>query len=116
MAYDAQHVALTEHIKTVAAGIRTELQVLSARYDANVKASTDSDADYAAEVADARVDTWGNEQASLGANIREGQKRISNSLLLAQEALQSQVDEVAEAILKQAIMLAEVKELLRNTN
>ena len=116
MAYNTQHVTLTEHIKTAATAIRTDIQTLSARYDANVKASTDSDADYAAEVADGRVDTWGNEQSCLGANIREGQKRISNSLILAQEVLQEQLDDVSQAILKQAVMLSEIKELLRSTN
>ena len=43
---------------------------LEARLDANVTASTDSDADYAAEVVDARVDDNSTTYDSLGANIR----------------------------------------------
>ncbi len=116
MAYDEQHVTLTEHIKTAATAIRTEIQTLSARFDAQVTASTDADADYAAEVADGRVDTWGVEQGSLGANIREGQKRNSNAVILNSEVLQAQIDNLAQAILKQAVMLSEVRELLRNSN
>ena len=88
--------------------------VLNARIDAQVTASTDSDADYAAEVADGRVDTWGNEQASLGANIREGQKRNSNAIIQTQEILQAQIDAIAYAEMEQAVMLSEVRDELRN--
>ncbi len=89
-------------------------RVLSSRIDAQVTASTDSDADYAAEVADGRVDTWGNEQASLGANIREGQKRNSNAIIQTQEILQAQIDAIAYAEMEQAVMLSEVRDELRN--
>lgn len=48
-----------------------EVETLKNQVAANVTASTDSDADYAAEVADARVDHDGSKHTSLGEHIRE---------------------------------------------
>lgn len=48
-----------------------EVETLKNQVAANVTASTDSDADYAAEVADARVDHDGSRHTSLGEHIRE---------------------------------------------
>lgn len=46
------------------------MESIEARQDANVTASTDSNADYAAEVVDARVDSFGATYDSLGDAIR----------------------------------------------
>lgn len=51
---------------------------IEARQDANVSASTDTDADYAAEVVDARVDSDGASYASLGAAVRRYDPIICN--------------------------------------
>ncbi len=48
-----------------------EVATLKKQVAANVSASTDSDSDYAAEVADARVDHDGTTHSSLGEHIRE---------------------------------------------
>ncbi len=84
----------------------TAERVLSSRIDAQVTASTDSDADYAAETADGRIDTWGSQHASLGENIRNGQMRIS----LNQEILQSQINSLAEAVLETLAIISENRE------
>lgn len=51
--------------------VEDRLENVETRLDANVSASTDEDADYAAEVVDARVDNEDNTYDSLGAHIRE---------------------------------------------
>lgn len=93
-------------LRTVTAFLGTLIDVLSKRYDANVKASTDADANYAAEVADARVDAWGNEKQCLGANIRDGQLKldladqVEGQLRANDDAgLQEQIDDMAHAVL-----------------
>lgn len=173
MPYNKAHILETAHLETFAEAVRTELddlseadqslgtqiQALTARYDANVKASTDADADYAAEVVDARVDTWGGEHDSLGANIRHGQQKASDILTAVEESqdtlqeelealtisrieevvgtvdsnerrreavscerqerlesddtLQLQLQRLSEAVLRQSVMLAGIRELLR---
>lgn len=50
--------------------LNSRMDSLETRMDANVSASTDADADYAAEVVDARVDNSDNVYASLGAHLR----------------------------------------------
>ncbi|MCD7824216.1 MAG: GDSL-type esterase/lipase family protein [Oscillospiraceae bacterium] len=50
--------------------LNSRMDSLETRLDANVSASTDADADYAAEVVDARVDNEGNVYDSLGALLR----------------------------------------------
>lgn len=50
--------------------LESRMSVIEARQEANVKASTDASADYAAEVVDARVDSTGKVQSSLGNAIR----------------------------------------------
>ncbi len=60
-------VALTNSNKST---LNSRMDTLEARLDANVTASTDPDADYAAEVVDARVDDTGKTRTSLGDNIR----------------------------------------------
>ena len=99
MPYNEKHLIEISLFKTLSEAVRaelddlsdtsesltTQLQTLEARYDVNVTASTDSDADYAAEVVDARVDTLGNSHASLGANIREGQRNLSLAIETLEE-------------------------------
>ena len=81
--------------------------------DAQVTATTEPDADYAAEVVDGRIDTWANEHASLGANIRDGQLRISHGLQLVQESYQEQIDALAESMLEEVAGVAETLETRR---
>ena len=99
MPYNEAHFTDVSHFKALSESVRTELddlsnenealstqlQTLEARYDANVTASTDADADYAAEVVDARVDAWSNSHSSLGANIREGQRNLSLAIETLEE-------------------------------
>lgn len=87
--------------------------VLDARMNAQVTASTVADADYAAEVVDARVDMWANEQASLGGNIRGGQSRISDALNQAQTLLQEEIDALTEARLDNTLNIADANETRR---
>ena len=105
-----------KQIKDLAQRLRQADAVLHARIDAQISASSGSQADYDAEIADARADSYGNLHNSLGENIRDGQSRAANEFSISQNVLQVQINDVAEAILKQAIMLKEVKELLRNQN
>lgn len=96
--------------------------VLNARVDVQITASTDSNADYAAEVADGRVDTWGNTHGSLGANIRAGQLRQNLALksetshrLEETRNLQEQVNRLAEAVLETLAIISETREKERDT-
>ena len=52
------------------AALEQRMANIEARQDANVSASTDSSADYAAELVDARVDDTGRTFDSAGANLR----------------------------------------------
>ena len=88
-------------------------EVLDVRMDAQVTASTDADADYAAEVVDGRVDIWANTYDSLGANIRDGQQRITQGLRQVQESHQAQIDDLAEALLGDVTGVAEALEKRR---
>ena len=87
--------------------------VLSARIDAQVTATTDSDADYAAEVADGRADAWGNICGSLGSNIRGGQNRLSEALELALTLIQVQIDALTESRLENTLNIADSNETRR---
>ena len=95
-----KHIKETERKRIIAEA------VLNARIDAQVTASTDSDADYAAEVVDGRVDSWGSVHDSLGANIRCGQLTIS----LNQELLQGQINSLAEAVLETLAIISEKRD------
>lgn len=70
--FNAQLKALSD---TVSA-INSSVTKLSSQVAANVSASTDSDADYAAEVVDARIGADGNSYGSLGEAVREQFDRI----------------------------------------
>ena len=95
-----KHVKETEQKRIIAEA------ALSARIDAQVTASTEANADYAAEVVDGRVDTWGSEHSSLGTNIRYGQMKIT----LNQEILQGQINSLAEAVLETLAIISEKRE------
>lgn len=120
MAYDKDSITTVGQLKKSAEKNKLEIdalklaqEVLASRMDAQVTATTEPDADYAAEVVDGRVDTWGNEHASLGANIRDGQQRITKGLQLVHESHQTQIDELAEALLEEATGVAKTLETRR---
>lgn len=71
--------------------LRTQIQTLAARQDADITAATED-----SEVIDARVDAWGNEHGSLGTNIREGQLRLEEAINDGQAGTQEQIQELAE--------------------
>ncbi len=117
MAYYDNSLTTVRQLKSSAEKTKTETDALSlaqavldARMDAQVTASTDSDEDYVAEVVDGLVDAWANEQASLGANIREGQNRISEAVDQAQELLQRQINALSEAVLGILAIISEKRE------
>ena len=120
MAYNDNSLTTVGQLRSSAEKTKTETDALSlaqavleARMDEQVTASTDADADYAAEVVDGRVDAWANEQASLGANIREGQSRISEAVYQAQELLQGEIDALTEARLENTLNIADANETRR---
>ena len=78
-------------LNTFALGLRTQLQTLEARQDADITGATED-----SEVIDARVDSWGNEHASLGTNIRAGQLRLSEAIEAFSTSLQAQLQELSE--------------------
>ena len=98
MAYNINHITRVADLKKSMQAVNSQLGTLSARMDAQVTASTDSDADYAAELVDARIDEWRNPHGSAGACFRNGQ-----------EKLQRQINELAVAVL-------EIEALVGNTN
>lgn len=57
--------------------LEARMETIEARQDANVSASTDSDADYAAEVVDMRVDELGNTHGSAGDAMRDIAERLT---------------------------------------
>lgn len=61
--------------------IETRMSQIEARQEANVRASTDASADYAAEVVDARVDCSSVAHSSVGALIRSLDRRLSDEVL-----------------------------------
>ena len=94
---DNTATSLTEYVQETAEDLTTQVEAatkltesnteelndrmdtLESRQDANVTASTDSDADYAAEVVDARVNFAGTEYASLGTHIRTMEEQLAGS-------------------------------------
>ena len=155
MPYNEAHFTEILHLKVLSESVRaelddlldvnktlsTQLETLEARYDANVTASTDADADYAAEVVDARVDALGNPYASLGANIRAGQQELSDAIATLEETqgtlvsndeqqkeeisneaserrddefmVDIQLQELSEAVLRLSVMVWDIREKLR---
>lgn len=94
MSYNNSHIPDLAALKRSMQTVNSKLGTLSARIDAQVIAATDSDADYAAEVVDARVDEWGNPHGSAGSAFRNGQER-----------LQRQINQVACAVLELASLI-----------
>ena len=87
MSYNNNHITRISDLKLALQNTKRKIDALSLRIDANVAASTDSNADYTAEVVDTRVDEWGNLHESAGANFRYGQERLQrqiNDLAVAQ--------------------------------
>lgn len=113
MAFNNKNIALLAHLQDLAQRTDTLIQILNSRYDANVTASTDSNADYAAEVVDARVDSQGNNLGSLGANIRNGQMLLQREIE-DNDSLQRQIDTVATAVMMITCLYSEIKEQLRS--
>ena len=106
-------LSTVEQIRKLGRLLKIADEVLSSRIDAQVTASTDSDADYAAEVADGRADAWGNVCGSLGSNIRGGQHRLSLALELLQAVLQEQIDALAESRMENTLNIADANEVRR---
>lgn len=106
-------LSTVEQIRKLGRLLKTADEVLSSRIDAQVTASTDSDADYAAEVVDGRADVWGNVCGSLGSNIRGGQNRLSLALELLQAVLQEQIDALAESRMENTLNIADANEVRR---
>lgn len=106
-------LSTVEQIRKLGRLLKTADEVLSSRIDAQVTASTDSDADYAAEVVDGRADAWGNVYGSLGSNIRGGQNRLSLALELLQAVLQEQIDALAESRMENTLNIADANEVRR---
>ncbi|MCD7785778.1 MAG: hypothetical protein LUH18_09470 [Oscillospiraceae bacterium] len=69
-AFCADYSAQLSMIASDVDSLETDLKTLQAQVTENVTASTDEDANYAAEVVDARVDSEGETYDSLGENIR----------------------------------------------
>ena len=109
MSYNEKSPIEISNLKTLAEAVKTSLDVLSARMDAQVIASTDAGADYVSEVVDGRVDALGNIHGSLGANIRAGQQERQESEFM----IQLQLQELSEAVLKLSAMFFGMNETLR---
>ena len=89
------------------------LASLESRIDIQVTASTDPDADYAAEVVDARVDAWGTAHESAGANIRNVERAIKLGLEAVNQnysEMQSEVDQEAQARTEMIVACGEIAE------
>ena len=113
MAFNKNSLTTVGQLNFLAEIIKRLDSVFAERINVQITTSTDSDADYAAEVADARVDTWANSHSSLGDNIRTGQFRLENLYLDIYLSLQSQIQSLAESSLKTSLMYSELKESLR---
>ena len=114
MTYGEENITTVGQLKNLAKKNKAKIdtltlaqEVLDARMDAQVTASTDADADFAAEVVDARVDIWANTHDSLGANVRDGQQRLTQGLRQVQESHQTQIDDLAEMMIEEAVNVAE---------
>ena len=107
------NVPCVHQLRSITSFIITLLRTLEKRIDIQVTATTEPDADYAAEVLDGRIDTWANEHDSLGANIRDGQQRLSLGLQLVQESHQEQIDALAKLTLEEVASVAQTLEKRR---
>ena len=67
--------------------LESRMELIEARQEANVHASTDASADYAAEVVDARVGADGTTYASLGASVRSISSRLEDAVGQVEQVL-----------------------------
>ena len=116
MSYTAAHAARLKDIKSLGIRLKSVTDSLSTRIAsaeksiaANVTASTDSDADYAAEVVDSRIDAAGSAHASSGANIRYWQETLTE----ANEYIQKQVNDLSEVYLEVLAQIGQIESRLR---
>ena len=110
MSYQDNNTTTVGQLKKVYAKNKTAQNILSSRMDAQVTASADTDADYAAEVVDGRVDAWANVQGSLGTNIRNGQIRLTELLTGMRTTFQVQIDDEVNARIANTLSIAEANE------
>ena len=109
MSYNLEHLIAAEHLKKLAQRVQARISAVENSLASNVTASTDSNADYAAELVDARIDAAGNAHASGGANIRYWQ----GSLTEANEYIQEQVNELSEVYLEVLAQTGQIESRLR---
>ena len=85
------------------------ISVLETQINEQVTASTDSNADYAAELVDARVDSTGTAHSSAGANVRYWQGSLEDK----NEFLQDEIDDLAEAYIGILTQIGNIQSRLR---
>ncbi|MBQ3396655.1 MAG: hypothetical protein IJG55_10100 [Synergistaceae bacterium] len=95
MSYDTDKLTDLLSLKKLAERANARMSAIESSLAANVTASTDSDADYAAELVDARIDSSGAAHNSAGANIRYWQGSLTDK----NEYLQAEIDDLAEIYL-----------------
>lgn len=95
MSYNNEHLTKVLDLKRLAQRAEARVSAVESSLAANVTASTDSNADYAAELVDARVDSTGTAHSSAGANVRYWQGSLEDK----NEFLQDEIDDLAEAYL-----------------
>ena len=111
--YSNNNAPSLSQLHTVLAFVKQLIEELEARIDIQVTATTEPDADYAAEVLDGRVDIFGNEHGSIGSNIRDGQRRLTLGLRAVQGSHQEQIDDLSKTILSLSSALSETLETRR---
>ena len=109
MSYDTDKLTRLLALKNFAQRVQSRMSAVESSLAANVTASTDSDADYAAELVDARIDSSGAAHASAGANVRYWQ----GSLVDANEYLQEQINDLAEVYIEILAQIGEIQSSLR---
>lgn len=109
MSYDTNKLTQVLALKKLAQRVQSRISVIESSLATNVTASTDSDADYAAELVDARVDSTGTPHNSAGANLRYWQGSLND----ANELLQDQINELSECYLEILTQLGSIQSKLR---
>lgn len=109
MSYDTDKLTRLLALKKLAQRVNSRISAIESSLAANVTASTDSDADYAAELVDARIDSSGAAHASAGANVRYWQGSLTDK----NEYLQAEIDDLAEAYIEILAQIGEIQSRLR---
>ncbi|MBR0035369.1 MAG: hypothetical protein IJP54_06805 [Synergistaceae bacterium] len=116
MPYADDHLTTIKGLKAVSQSIysaenflKNRIQTLETRQDANVTEATED-----SEVIDARIDSWGNQHSSAGSAVRNGQIHLEEKFDMLCVSLQTQIQDIAEAVLGMSVMLVEVKQALRD--